>query len=305
MTQTSTGPRHLPAWKRFLKTPKGYILSALVPLSLFAGGFRQGPVGLLHVLVAVATALGVDAGVAMLLRRRLGFSTGGAITGLIVGDVLSGLTPLYLVSVTVAVALASKHLLKRGRKPIFNPAAAGLLMAILGFGSAQSWWAGLSLLPVWGLPVLILAGLFVAIRVKKYPQVLAFLGTYFLLVLIMALFHLGLASNTPAAALRVPFVNSALFLAFFMLTDPPTSPASMRGQIQFGVLVAFSSVVLFAALGGLSYMLIGLLTGNAWSAGAAWWSRARRGPVANKGMRTGFWGVGASPSQEQPQVGSS
>ncbi len=214
----------MPAWKRFLKTPKGRVLSALVPLTLLAGLFRPGPIGLLHAVVAEATALVVDAGVAWVLKRKVGWSSGGLITGLLVADVLSSLTPLYLVSVITAVALASKHLLKRGRKPLFNPAGVGLLVGLWGFSTAQSWWAGLSMLPAWGLPALLAAGIFVAIRVKKSPQVLTFLGTYFFLLLVMAVFHLGLPSDTPADALRVPFINSALFLGFFMLTDPPTSP---------------------------------------------------------------------------------
>ncbi|MCL5064695.1 MAG: RnfABCDGE type electron transport complex subunit D [Firmicutes bacterium] len=277
MTAPKTShPPAMPAWKRFLKTPKGHVLSALVPLTLFAGLFRQGPVGLLHALVAEATALAVDAFVAWVLRRKVGWSTGGLITGLIIADVLSGITPLYLVSLITAIALGSKHLLKRGRKPIFNPAAVGLLVGIWGFATGQSWWAGLSLLPLWYLPGLLGAGLFVAIRVKKYPQVLTFLGTYFLLLLIMAVLHLGLPSSTPADALRVPFVNSALFLGFFMLTDPPTSPSSARGQIQFGALTALTAVVLFATVGGLSYLLVGLLTANLWTAAATWWHRVNQ-----------------------------
>ena len=276
MTTNSSRPAPMPAWKRFLKTPKGHVLAVLIGLTLLAGLFRQGPIGLLHAVVAEATALGVDAGVAWALGRKVGWSTGGLITGLIVADVLSGLTPLYLVSLITAIALGSKHLFKRGRKPIFNPAAVGLLVGIWGFATGQSWWAALTMLPMWYLLALLAGGIFLAVRVKKYPQVVAFLGTYFLLVLVMAIFHLGLPSDTPADALRLPFVNSALFLGFFMLTDPPTSPSSNRGQIQFGALVAVVAVVLFATVGGLAYLLAGLLAGNLWTAGTAWRSRVGR-----------------------------
>lgn len=270
----------MPAWKKFLKTPKGAILTALVPLTLFAGMFRQGPIGLLHAVIAEITALAVDAAVALVLRRKVSFSTGGLITGLLVADVLSGLTPLYLVSVITAIALLSKHLLKRGRKPLFNPASVGLLIAIWVFGTGQSWWVSLALLPYWCLPALIAAGIWVAVRVKKYPQVLTFLGVYFLGLLTMALFHLGLPSDTPADALRVPFVNAALFLGFFMLTDPPTSPATTRGQVQFGAITALVSIGLFATIGGLAYLLVGLLAANGWNVWAAWQSRtaSRRVP---------------------------
>ncbi len=265
--------------RRFLRTPKGYVLGALVSLTLLAGLFPQGPIGLLHAVGAEATALAVDAGVSLGLRRTVVFSTGGLITGLIVADVLSGLTPFYIVCLITALAVGSKHLLKRGRKPIFNPAAVGLLIAILVFPTGQSWWASLALLPVGYLPILVSVGIFVAVRVKKYPQVLAFLGAYFGLLLVMAIFHLGLPSDTPADALRIPFVNSALFLAFFMLTDPPTTPVTNRGQIQFGLIVAAVSVILFAVFGGLAYLLIGLLAGNLWTAWRAWATKPLRHSV--------------------------
>lgn len=279
---TPVRPKRAEALRKFLRTPKGYVLTALVPLTLFAGCFREGPIGLVHAAVAAATALVFDALVAFVLRRKVGWSTGGVITGLIIADVLSGLTPLYLVGLVTVIALSSKHLLKRGRKPIFNPAAVGLVVGVWAFGTGQSWWAALTLVPLWAVAAVAVAGVFVAVRVKKYPQVLAFLGTYFGLVMVMALLHLGLPSASPADALRVPFVNSAIYLAFFMLPDPPTSPAQDRGQIQFGVLAAVVAVVLFMEKGGLTYLLVGLLAANLWTAGAAAWARARHRAAAGR-----------------------
>ncbi|PSR33061.1 MAG: hypothetical protein C7B46_11715 [Sulfobacillus benefaciens] len=267
-------PKPIKFFIRFVKTPKGVVLTGLAVLTLVASLFPQGKIGLWHAVVADLTAVSIDALVALVLRRRVTFSTGGLITGLIVADVLSSLTPLYLVILTTVVALMSKHVIRRGRKPIFNPAAVGLVFALSLFSSGQSWWAALTLLPIWYLAFLLAIGVYVALRVKKYPQVLAFLGTYFALLLAMALLHLGLRSDTPGDALRVPFINAALFLGFFMLTDPPTSPAITRDQVLFGVIVGGIAVILFALFGGLAYLLIALLLGNLWSASLAWMRRA-------------------------------
>lgn len=274
-----------PSWKtfeRFAKAPKGHVLGALILLTLVGSRFRTGHLGLTHAVVAAAAALVFDAVVAKALGRKGLFSTGGLITGLIVGDVLSSLVSIPIVVLTTWIALASKHLLKRGRKPLFNPAAVGLLISALVFASAQSWWAGMPLVPVWALAVMLAAGIFVAVRVKKYPQVLAFLGTYFILLIGMAQFHLGIASATPADALREPFVNAALFFGFFMLTDPPTTPATTGWQIIFSVVVAFVSVAVFAAMGGLIYLLIGLMAGNLLTAAVA----RSRAPVKAKSPST-------------------
>ncbi len=265
--------------ERFLKTPKGYVLAILVGLTLIAALRPQDHLGLLNAIVAVATGLVFDAGVALLQRRKKLFSDGAVITALIVADVLSHTTPLYIVAATTAVALLSKHVLKVGRKPIFNPAAFGLLFAIVVFATGQSWWGSLALLPTWLILLLLAGGLLITERVNKFPQVLAFLGTYFALLLVMAIFHLGLPSDTPGDALRIPFVNSALYLAFFMLTDPPTTPAPYRQQILFGVIVAGVGTVIFAMSGGLAYLLVGLLVGNIWKTSLHWVTKTaeRRG----------------------------
>ncbi|OLZ11114.1 RnfABCDGE type electron transport complex subunit D [Sulfobacillus thermosulfidooxidans] len=254
-----------PSWTRFFKTPKGYVLVALIVLSMIAGIFSPGPKEWLLLITASATAVITEAVIAWALHRSITLSTSGLITALIISDIVSVVTPLYLVMLTTVIALASKHVLKRGRKPLFNPAAFGLLFSLLVFQTPQSWWAALSLLPPYFVLILLIAGIVVAVRVKKYVQVLAFLGTYFSLLLVMALFHMGLASDTPGDALRAPFVNSALFMAFFMLTDPPTTPSSIGRQIQFSVIVASIAVAIFAVFGGLAYLFIGLLVGNSWT----------------------------------------
>jgi Na+-translocating ferredoxin:NAD+ oxidoreductase RnfD subunit len=276
--------------QKFLRTPKGYVILALVLLTVVGGLTPQGNNGIRDAAVAVAAGVLFDALVARVLKRHVTFSTGAVITGLIVADVLSGLTPLYVVVATTLMALASKHLLKRGRKPIFNPAAVGLLISLAVFSTAQSWWAGMPLLPLWNLALLLAVGIFVAVRVGKYAQVLTFLGTYFVLLFGMAFLHLGLASATPADALRTPFLNSALYLAFFMMTDPPTTPATIRGQIQFAMIAAVVSVIVFGLWGGLAYPLVGLLVANLWAV----WLAAFRKPAAEA--------IPAAPSRVWRQV---
>ena len=244
-----------------MNTPKIYVLIVLLIMASIAGA-SSDPKGIFNTGVAIMTAILFDGTIFMLQSRKNLFSDGGIITGLIVALVLGSSSPWYIIAGTTVIAIVSKHLFKIKQKPIFNPAALGLLFAVFLFPSGQSWWGAFTELPVWSVSLLLVGGFLVTQRVNKFPQVLAFLGGYFVLLLIMSYYDVGLAGD----ALRTPFINSALFLAFFMVTDPPTSPGKYKDQIWFGVITAVVSMIIYLIFGGLSYLLVGLLAANAWNA---------------------------------------
>jgi len=225
-------------------------------------GTSSNPREILNTGVAMITATLLDGIIFMQQSRKRLFSDGGVITGLIVALVLGSSSPWYIIAGTTGIAIVSKHLFKINKKPMFNPAAFGLLFAIFLFPSGQSWWGAFTELPVWAIAFLLLGGSLVTQRVNKFPQVLAFLGGYFVLLPFMGYYNVGLAGD----ALRTPFINSALFLAFFMVTDLPTSPGKYKDQIWFGIITAVVSVIIYLLFGGLSYLLVGLLAANAWNA---------------------------------------
>jgi len=242
--------------------PKIYLLIILLIITAIAGTSSADLTGIMNTGIAMITALILDGIIFMMQKRQRLFSDGGVITGLIVALVLGASTPWYIIIVTTAIAIGSKHLLILNKKPILNPAALGLLVAIFLFSSEQSWWGAFTELPTWSIAVLLLAGLLITERVNKFPQVFAFLGGYFVLLLIMGYYGMGQAGD----ALRTPFINSALFSAFFMVTDPPTSPGKYKDQIWFGIITAIASISIYLIFGGLTYLLIGLLVANVWNA---------------------------------------
>ena len=117
--------------------------------------------------------------------------------------------------------------------------------------------------------MLVGAGVFIADRVNKMPLVLVFLGTYFLLFTVTA--FVGDA-RWVAEIFRTPDLEAALYFAFIILTDPPTSPAKYPDQIVFGMIVAVVGYVFFEWAGVVYYLLAGVLAGNVWEA----WRRVNR-----------------------------
>lgn len=262
--RTSTSVKKTPGgFQKYLKTPKGYVTLLLVILMVLGAFHISDARGIVNAAIAVLTALAIDTFVAMAQgRTKIRVSDGGIVTALIVALILSTTVKWYVVIITTAIAVLSKHFIKSGRKPIFNPAAFGLLVAIYAFHVGESWWGDLASLPTIAMIAVLVTGYLITSRVNKFPQLFTFLAVYFAIFIGLGLLHNSLAAD----AFRNPIVNSTLFLAFFMMTDPPTSPAKYRHQAAFGAITAVVSSVIYLTVGGLTYLLIGLLVANLWKA---------------------------------------
>lgn len=246
--------------KKWLKTPKSYVMIAMVAYLIIASIGSKSTMGIINSFIAVGVALIVDFLYCGITNRKSS-RDGTIITGLIIALILSINTPWPYVAGTAAIAILSKHLLVYKKKPIFNPAAFGLLVSILLFQTEQSWWGAFGDLPAWMMIFILIGGYMITEKVNKFPQVFTFLGTFFMLLLVMGYFHTGDAAD----ALRPPFINAALFFGFFMLTDPPTSPAKYKNQVAFGFITAVAGIIVYGLFGGLTYLFIGLFMGNLYS----------------------------------------
>jgi Na+-translocating ferredoxin:NAD+ oxidoreductase RnfD subunit len=206
-----------------------------------------------------------------MLRIRGGaweFPSGALLTGLIVAMVLSPHEPWYVGACAAAVGVASKYLARTRAANIFNPAALGIVATFYVFDSGQSWWGSLAELSPWMMFVLLATGVFITDRVNKMPLVIAFLGAYYLLFSVTA--FVGNPAHV-AEIFRPPDLQMALFFAFFILTDPPTSPVKYRDQVVCGIVVAVVAYGVFQGIGAAYYLLAGVLVGNVWEA----WGRVR------------------------------
>jgi Na+-translocating ferredoxin:NAD+ oxidoreductase RnfD subunit len=244
---------------RSVRTPKGQLL-AIFALTLAIVVPQAGGLSLLpNLLAAVLTGCAIDGLWMSIEARRWRWPVSALLSGLIVFFILSTSESWMIVAWTSAFAILSKRVLRTQREHIFNPAALALLWAPIAFGSGESWWGAFGDLPWLWIGVLLAVGLFLTDRLNKFPVVLTFLATYF------GFFTLASLGNAQGVAemFREPFVQAALFLAFFMLTDPPTSPNRYADQFWFGLLAALVAGLaqLFGA--GQVFLLVGLLAANA------------------------------------------
>lgn len=255
--------------KNFFKTPKGLVTIILVILIAMAApgqGFRMVATGLASAAIAAGLA---DLMILRARKKIWEFPSGAVLTAMIVAMVLRAQEPWYVVTITSVVAVLSKYLFRTRSANVFNPAALAIIASFYVFHTGQSWWGALTdVVPV-AKVVLLAAGVFIADRVNKLPLVLTFLGAYFLLFTVTAFVSNPL---TVAEIFRTPDAEAALYFAFIILTDPPTSPAKYPDQIVCGLIVAVVSFAFFEWAGVVYYLLAGVLAGNIWEA----WRRANR-----------------------------
>ena len=253
---------------RFFQTPKGLLTLVFALLIAIAAPGQGGS----H----VATALGCAAfaaGVAdaVILRYRKGrweYPSGAVLSAAIVVMVLRAQEPWYVTTITSLIAVFSKYVFRVGQANVFNPAALAMLASYYLFHAGESWWGAVTDVDGPAKLILMAAGVYITNRVNKIPLVLTFFGTFFLLFTTTA--FVGDALSV-AEIFHSPDVEMLFYFAFFILTDPPTSPPHYRDQVICGPIVAVVSYAVFRTTGLVYFPLAAVLTGNVWEA----WRRNR------------------------------
>lgn len=249
--------------QRFFRTPKGLLIIALAVLLVVGTAGTGLNLVAPGVLAASFVAMLVDAPILRVRSGEWQFPSGALLTGMIVAMVLSPHQHWYIAAITSVAAILSKYVARTRSANVFNPAALALVAVFFAFHTPQSWWGALPELSPLAIVVLFATGIFIADRVNKMPAVVAFLGVYYLLFTVAS--FVGTPEHV-AGIYRAPDLHAALFFAFFMVSDPPTSPPKQRDQIVFGVLVAVISFALFETVHWVCFLLVGLLAGNVWEA---------------------------------------
>ncbi|MBC8088772.1 MAG: RnfABCDGE type electron transport complex subunit D [Phycisphaerae bacterium] len=270
---------------KFFRTPKGLLIVVLSLLLLLASAASGPALVAPGVLGACLVAMIVDAPILRLREGVWQFPSGALLTGMIVAMVLSPHQSWHIAAVASAIAVVSKYVARTRSANVFNPAALALVVAYYVFDerTGQSWWGALPEMHPVALVALFAAGIFITDRVNKLPAVLAFLGCYYLLFTIAS--FVGDPGHV-AGIYRAPDLHMTLFFAFFMVTDPPTSPPKQRDQVVFGVIVAVTSFAIFETRHLVYFMLAGLLVGNAWEAWRRWhhrWVRSKAKALSTAG----------------------
>lgn len=215
-----------------LRDPRYYqvaVLATLLGIGVLALDFG------IHWQNAVAIMLTAQA-VQYLGTRMAGLPRFDPLSALITSLSLTLLlrTDLPLLAVAAAtIAIGSKFLVRVHGKHVFNPANVALVALMLlsdrAWVSSGQW--GSATIGAFGLACL---GFLVLTRAKRAETTIAFLIGYAALLFGRALW-LGDPLSIPVHQLQ----NGALLIfAFFMISDPKTTPDAAPGRVAYAMLVA-------------------------------------------------------------------
>ena len=266
---------------------------ALLPTTVASVVF-YGPYVLAMFLVSYVSGGIVE--VAFALIRKKEIEEGFLVTGLIFPLILPATSPLWVVAVGVAIGtFFGKEVFGGTGRNIFNPALVGRLFITIAFPGIMSaaWQAPFTDAITTATPLaiyksvqtippymdlllgqvpgsigelfrigIIAGGIFlIATRVSNWRIPVTYLATVFVFALIGHRF----APQAFAPALFQLLAGGLLFGAFFMATDPVTSPATRSGKIIFGVGCGIVTVVIRSFTGFTEGVMFSIVFMNAFA----------------------------------------
>lgn len=144
---------------------------------------------------------------------------------------------LALAAAGAVITIAGKFVLRWRGKHLFNPTNFGLVAMMLATNGAvwvsPGQWGNVAF---FGFLMVCIGGL-VVMRAARSDVTLAFLGFYLALMFGRSL-YLGEPMTIPLHRLQS---GALLLFAFFMISDPKTTPDSRAGRIVFAALVAYGA----------------------------------------------------------------
>jgi Na+-translocating ferredoxin:NAD+ oxidoreductase RnfD subunit len=195
----------------------------------------------LQICAAVLSVAVLDTALAYRESGAVIAPASGLISGLSLGLLLRSPYVWPFVLAGVATVLA-KHVIRVRSRHVFNPSNFGLVVAL-----AVPWTEGRVTPGQWGkswvmLFLILNLGFFIIYKVRRLHLVAAFAASFAFFGLARS--TLGVSSVYSLYAFVVS--GSFLLFTFFMITDPKTSPDSVRGRVVYAVAVAAVDAVLRA-----------------------------------------------------------
>ncbi len=237
-----------------LPRPARLLWIFLIVLGAYAIAFTLQGEGIVPLIALPALAVETDVLFQMFRYHHIRPPDTALATGLLLALLLPPSVPLIQAVGVASAAIALRHVLRAQDRPVFNPAAAGVLMGALFFGLAPSWWGSI------GIDLVVALGIILTLRTPGSWRLPASFLLSYGVVSILGTLLFGQVT-TPTVLLLGVLDPAILFFAFFMVPEPRSSAPRAGDRWTFGIAVGVATAVLPAFLPSLA-PLVALLFGN-------------------------------------------
>lgn len=211
-------------------------LSSFMSFGIFQLGWIQD---LDRIIITLVMSMLVQALAVIGLGLKWDALKSGMITGLGLCLLFRSSNPAMW-AIAPLLAIGSKYLIRTSKKHIFNPANLGVVLPILLFGdgwiSPGQWGSGAVMAFFFTA-----AAIMVLLKVGRIDTSLAFLLTFFGLEFLRSVIYLGWELDW---FMHKVTNGSILLFAFFMITDPKTTPNHNRSRLLWAALIGGASFLL-------------------------------------------------------------
>ncbi len=185
----------------------------------------------MQVVLAVGTTVLADVLLKLVIHKKFIFPKSAIISGLFIGGILLGGSPWYHVVFAGIIAMILKNIFKIKGKHVFNPAASGIIAAVLFVQGAPVWWLSSQLY------LTLLFGLFLLVIMKNWQIQVTYIISYGLILTMYALI------TGQEILTTLSLIN--FFFCAFMLIEPMTAAKYPKGRVAYSVICAGMSFVFF------------------------------------------------------------
>jgi Na+-transporting NADH:ubiquinone oxidoreductase subunit NqrB len=230
-------------WKNFFRNIRNQVILLLAVLCILKiphGGIRF----VLWIAGGILTCSLLDIFLNKVVRGKRISPQSAIISGFIVSGVLDYSLNWYILVIISAIAIISKFIIHINDKHVFNPANFGLFIAVL-FRQPLTWNIESNTY------LIIIAGIYLALTLKKWPHVLGFL-----LVFSSAFYFSGVN----------PLNMISWFFLFIMLIEPKTSGFGTWRGLSVGCIAGLTSFIMFKFLPQIDIFIASLVAANAFNA---------------------------------------
>lgn len=230
--------RTIVKWEDYKVDPRYFIV---VFLALFAtvgqiylGFFQKWET----VFISIAFTTGTELLLHRLKKGVWAFPLSGLITGIGISLLLSS-NVLWIYAVTAVISMVLKYTLRFKGAHIFNPNNVAMVVVLLllpqyAVSTPKQWTNGIEV-----MFMIMILGILVCYIANRLDSVLTFLGSFTLFAFIR-----HFVFGAPLFAALGPLMGAGLQLfAFFMMTDPKSTPTTRTSRIIFAFLVAVMDAI--------------------------------------------------------------